>query len=1739
MMRRLTVLATVSISLLSPVLGLARQDPDQRADPALPAFMRGRIDKQEYQRRRGLHMQRLRGNPEKLRYDARSKALQTLREEQRRSRLDMLASGLASTVPALETTSWTFVGPNPIPNGETVHRSDPVSGRTIEILVHPTNPNTVYVGTAQAGLYRTVNGGTTWTPLMDAADSLTVNALAFDPTDATTLFVGTGEAGFTGDSFFGVGLYRILDAHLTPTLEGPFGQAEFRNRSISNVVTAMDAGNVVVFASTSSGGGGTDGAEGASLPARGLYRSLDGMATTPTFARLTGLAGGANLPVLDMVLDPADTTGNTLVVSVYGLASELADQGGIWRTTDALSATPTFTRVLALPEEVRAELTATTGRMWAATGEPDTVGPPACDADEKGALRSSTDGGATWSDPVEDSTSGFCGTQCSSDIAVAVKPLANTTVLLGGSFNGTCSDVLIRSTDGSNFAPADTGLHFDTRVVAFAPSNPNRAYLGSDGGIWRSDDAGASWTSLNNATFSATQFHSIAAHATDGNFMLGGTAGNGAVIMKANGTWTRADRGDAGYSRIDQSDTGTSTVRMYHTYSSFAGPAGSGFMTYATTEDAGNAFENWDCNGCGCDLSGISCTVGSLDNAVLFYPPMEVGPGGSGNPDTVYYANDHLYRSVDEGATMVKASQDFRGATPIAVSAIGIAARDDDARLVGLEDGGVFKTHTGSTTLADVTPAITGTPTSRFVTDAALDPTLAAPQVAYVSFSGFGYPDADQHVFKTTNFQDPAPTWTAVWDPAYDVPVNTLVINPFDTDVVYAGTDIGVFRTTDGGLNWSVYGNNLPPVSVFDMTYHQQTATVRIATHGRGVWEIQDCPVTLGLTSVVPDTGGPGTSVTLTGTGFYNVREVTFGGASAIFTRNSDTSITAIVPDAATTGSVAVMSRCGIATTAFTVPECFAAPTFPSGNGLATDVATCGQVRLTWSAATPACSTSVRYTVYRGTSAGFVPSASNRIAEDIVAPTYKDTAGLTPDTTYWYIVRARDLSSQLEDANLDDEPATAPTTGLATTTTFTNDVEGTTTTFGFIRIDQDADDQWHLPSIHESHSPPNAARFGVVAGTYYDTCQDERLTVGTPSVPIPAGATNVFIKFWTRYDFESPTDNSGWDGMQLEYSTDDGASWTLVPDSNQGGPFITQHPYHPTALLAALASGSTCPSAVLLERPTGTRAWTGTSGGWVEVAADFTALAGQSIRIALRSLTDHKNGSYGAYVDDFTLSYDTVQGCSAPTAAPAAALTSRSSWNPVDNTGTVKLEWRNPSAGSLGSLRIYRKPNTCPVTPGEGTLVESADAPAFGAYAEHDDPGLVPGTYCYALFYFTGANATGSHSTTKTTTAWVSNTLGLAQGKSAWIYNTGATNLSAPGMFSGSAYLASNDRSIHGINPGAAGGDWFGSGSKTWTPTPLGGVSQARPLVVPLPVNPVMGATTVAFVSAQDGSVSAINAATGATLWTYTSPAVTSVQGIVGLAAREYGIALTGVDLALFGSRNASADNSLRAVNAGTGALAWSFDNLGGGTGIGIISGSVSIDYANKRAYFASRARAGGSNHTLWCVTFTETSASYLWSRALGDIDGSPSVRNGKVYVGNNAGILYAVNAATGATVWSYDTEDGFVKGIPVSNGLGQVYFATNGKVWGLTESGTVVSLLWQLSLPGPSAAVPRPGGSLLVGGSDGKLHVLRSITTASPTLTSYTIGDGTAIVGAPASDATGIYVGTETGGLYFVALAL
>ena len=198
----------------------------------------------------------------------------------------------------------------------------------------------------------------------------------------------------------------------------------------------------------------------------------------------------------------------------------------------------------------------------------------------------------------------------------------------------------------------------------------------------------------------------------------------------------------------------------------------------------------------------------------------------------MYFGSDRLFRSANKGGTMTLVSQGPIQ-SGVAVSAIGISPQNDNVRLVGLANGQVFATTTGANPLTNVTGPIP----AQYIARAVIDPNNV--NTAYVTFATYcaSNPTCAQ-VWKTTNLNGAPVTWTKANNGIPDVPVSAFVVDPRNSMNLYAGSDIGVFASTDGGLNWAPYGGacRARPSS---SSLHRATGTLRAVTHGRGMWEVR------------------------------------------------------------------------------------------------------------------------------------------------------------------------------------------------------------------------------------------------------------------------------------------------------------------------------------------------------------------------------------------------------------------------------------------------------------------------------------------------------------------------------------------------------------------------------------------------------------------------------------------------------------------------------------------------------------------------------------------------------------------------------------------------------------------------------------------------------------------------------------------------------------------------------------
>jgi hypothetical protein len=397
-----------------------------------------------------------------------------------------------------------------------------------------------------------------------------------------------------------------------------------------------------------------------------------------------------------------------------------------------------------------------------------------------------------------------------------------------------------------------------------------------------------------------------------------------------------------------------------------------------------------------------------------------------------------------------------------------------------------------------------------------------------------------------------------------------------------------------------------------------------------------------------------------------------------------------------------------------------------------------------------------------------------------------------------------------------------------------------------------------------------------------------------------------------------------------------------------------------------------------------------------------------------------------------------------------------------------------------------------------------------------------------------------------------------ALGPVKWAFSTGATALAAPTVGGAGVIATSNDKVVYAMERGID-DDQLGVDSGEWPasfrPIELGGPVQHRSPVIPVTVG---SSNPVVYLGAQDGKVYVVDATQGGSVGFPWGPTAIGpmVQAAPGGIFGPFGSSL---DYLLVGTRNATTPNAFVALNPYTGAEVERFDNGGAGAGeIGIINGSAAVDYGPPAlVYFTNYERTPvGSTITLRCFELKESPDpvwNLLWARALGNIDSSPVLRGGHVYVGSPlaGGTVYAIDALDGGNTAldrTFVHGNGQVKGFVFPDrASNDIYFATDDFVWGVTDTGAATmtnKFTGPISLPGgakPSPVLFVPGSHYVyVGGSDGNLYEIDTLQ-ASPVPKPVMLGNGLAVVGAPSLDRINnlVHVGTEAGIFYAVQIPL
>jgi photosystem II stability/assembly factor-like uncharacterized protein len=690
-----------------------------------------------------------------------------------------------------------------------------MSGRIADIAIDPTHPSTWYVGVGSGGVWKTVNAGTTWTPVFDKESSYSVGCVTIDPSNPSVVWVGTGENVGGRHVGFGDGVYRSRDGG------GHWENLGLRDsQHVSRIVVHPKNPDVVWVAAQgplwSKGGD------------RGLYKTTDG---GKTWTKVLG--AGEWTGVTDVAIDPRDP--DRLYAATWQRQRTVAaymgggPESGLYRSTDGGTTWEKLKE--GLPDGPLGKI-----GLAVSPQNPDVVY-AAIELDRrKGAVYRSTNRGSAW-EKMSDTVSGGTGPHYYQELYAS--PHAEGRIYL--------VDVRIQVSEdgGKTFRRLpEQDKHSDNHSIAFRAHDPDYLLVGTDGGIYETFDLAKTWRFV--ANLPVTQFYKIAVDDAEPFYSIyGGTQDNST---------------EGGPSRTD-SASGITNADWFVTL--FADG-------YQPATEPGNPkilYSEWQQG----NLMRVDRTTGER---VYIQPqpqpgdpierfnwdaPILVSPH---SPKRLYYASQRVWRSDDRGDSWKPVSGDLtrnqdRMLLPLmgrqwswdapwdmvamstydTITSLAESPKVEGLLYAGTDDGLVQVSEDGGRSWRKVeVGAMPGVPATAFVNDVKAD--LFDASTVYVALDDHKSGDFRPYLVKSS---DRGRTWRSI---AGDLPdrhlVWRVVQDHVKPDLLFAATEFGVFFTTNGGGRWTKLGGGVPTIAFRDLAIQRRENDLVAASFGRGLFILDD-----------------------------------------------------------------------------------------------------------------------------------------------------------------------------------------------------------------------------------------------------------------------------------------------------------------------------------------------------------------------------------------------------------------------------------------------------------------------------------------------------------------------------------------------------------------------------------------------------------------------------------------------------------------------------------------------------------------------------------------------------------------------------------------------------------------------------------------------------------------------------------------------------------------------------------
>lgn len=691
-----------------------------------------------------------------------------------------------------------------------------MSGRVSDLAMHPKNNQIIFLGAAGGGIWKSSDGGASFVPVFDKHIQ-SIGTITFDPNNPdNVIWAGTGETWTRNSVSVGDGIYKSTDGGLNWTNMG----LPKSDRISSIIVDPRDSNNIWV---------GVLGALWGDSEERGIYNSKDGGKTWNKIHYIDNKTGCS-----DLVIDP--TNPNVMYASFWEFR----------RTGWSFNSGGNFSSLLKTIDGGKTWNKIHNGFPAGQLGRIAIAVAPSnanilysvieCEKDSEKGLYKSEDGGKSWK-------------HLNSDFALVVRPFyfsritidpKNPDIVYKGGLNGSISR------DGGKTFRNLGAMHSDIHDIIVDPIDTNRIYVATDGGMYRSWNNGSTLDIVKNLPIS--QYYHITLDTEEPYNIYGG--------LQDNGSWYGPSKSDGGIEARDWNSVGY----------------GDGFrvlkhptkkIIYSEMQGAENI---WRYNLETKELKTIQPLQekGVVKLRFNWNTPIVTGLH---NPDRIYAGSQFVHVSDDMGASWkiispdlttndkLKMNQENSGGLSkdnsgaenhCTLFTIAESPLSKDIIWAGADDGNVQITQDSGKTWKNVTANIIGLPKNTWCYH--IEASNFAKGSAYAVFEGHTKNDMNTYVYKTTDF---GTTWTSIVTKDIDGFARCIQEDYVNENLLFLGTEKGLYITVDGGKNWSKFENNMPAVAVMHLDLHKKTNDLVMATHGRGVIILDDVSILRQVTNEI------------------------------------------------------------------------------------------------------------------------------------------------------------------------------------------------------------------------------------------------------------------------------------------------------------------------------------------------------------------------------------------------------------------------------------------------------------------------------------------------------------------------------------------------------------------------------------------------------------------------------------------------------------------------------------------------------------------------------------------------------------------------------------------------------------------------------------------------------------------------------------------------------------------------